>query len=195
MKLNDIFETIHSYNYIENILNSTKKIDEKIDEELNIDLLLLTEGVKGVNAIVKKWANEYNLKYEDVLKIWERAEKKAGKGNYPLIVHIFKRMFTSLKNVDARTVKTRTGGNFNYKVRTKQSIEMAKMDSKDKKELKKLKKQNSKLIKQIKDLTMKIRKLKSANPTEKRKERIKTLLAKKKELQQEKAKIKEQMAK
>ena len=84
---------------------------------------LIMEAPERKNNTVASWASKYNMKYEDVYKIWEQAEAKAGKGNWGLITHIFKRMFTSLKNVDARTIKTQTGGKFDYKVRTKQSLD------------------------------------------------------------------------
>jgi len=134
---------------------------------------------KKANNIVLDWACKFGLKYEDVHKVWERAEEKAGKGNYGLIVHIFKRMFTSIKGVDARRVKTVTGGNFNYKVRTKQDIEAAKTDEKPK--LTPAAKKRLRV--KIKKLTDQIKDLKSKNQTPLRKERIKKLLAQKKELQ------------
>lgn len=144
---------------------------------------ILFEKPERQNATVASWAKKYNMSYDQVHKVWKKAEKKAGKGNWGLIMHIFKRMFTSIKDVDARTIKTKTGGTFDYKVRTKQNIKDVGEPRKGETLA-----QKRRRIKKTKELTAKIKELKSKPSTPARKERIKKLMDEKKAITSSKQK-------
>ena len=99
------------------------KLNELI---LDIDFLELSmalmEGKKGVNSTVAAWAEKLNMSYDDLHRVWDNAAK--GKGtNYAAIMGAFKKAVTSLKGVTKKQLMDGGTAKFDYKVRTRQTMD------------------------------------------------------------------------
>lgn len=137
------------------------------------------------NNTVASWAKKLGMTYDELHKVWDKAAE--GKGtNYFAIMGTFKKAVTSLEGVTKKQLMAGGNAKFDYKVRTKQSLNQL-LDDKpapkntNKEFVKKTRTKISDINKEMKELRNK-----PAN-TKIRKDRIKKQLdilkSKKKELE------------
>lgn len=158
-----------------------------IKDEFDMLAEALMEAAKGGdNSTVAKWSDCLGMTYDDLHKVWAKAESKAP-GKYGIIMTIFKRMLTSVKGITKTKLEAcaaQKGGSVqvkDYKIRTSQTMDQL-LDDKPAPKSTNLK-ASKKAKAQISKLNADIKAIKDQNPTAARKARITKLQAKKKEIQ------------
>jgi len=143
------------------------------------------------NNIVKSWANQLGMTYDELHLVWDKAKQDVGsETDFKKIVGAFKRKVTSLKGVTKKKLMADGKAKFDYTVRTQQTMDQLLDDKPAPKsakpgEVKKVKSKMSKINAQMREIKAK------PNSTKTQKEKNKKALA---ELRKKKAELKASIA-